>query len=52
MNDRDELAKGALTDKEKRLLSFLREINYGEIKIFIQDKQPVRIEEIKKSIKL
>ncbi len=41
-----------LTEKEKKLIRIIREINYGEIKVVIQDKQPVRIEEVKKSIKL
>lgn len=41
-----------LTEKEKNLIRILREMDYGEVKIFVQDKQPVRIEEVRKSIKL
>lgn len=41
-----------LTEKEKKLVKILRGIDYGEVKIFIQGKQPVRIEELTKSIKL
>lgn len=41
-----------LTEKEKKLVKILREIDYGEVKIFVQGKQPVRIEELTKSIKL
>ena len=39
------------TEKEKLLLKTIRELGYGEIRIFVADGQPVRAEEIKKSIK-
>ena len=39
------------TEKEKLLLKTIRELGYGEIRIFVADSQPVRAEEIKKSIK-
>lgn len=48
---KDDL-KDNLTEKEKKLVRILREIDYGEVKIIIQGKQPVRIEELTKSIKL
>ena len=38
--------------KEEKLLQMIREIKFGEIHIYVADGQPVRIEEIKKSIKL
>ncbi len=41
-----------LTEREENLLRLIRKIEYGEIKIIVQDKQPVRVEETKKSIKL
>lgn len=41
-----------LSEKEKNLIELVRAIEHGEVKIFIQDKQPIRVEEIKKSIKL
>ncbi len=41
-----------LTDKEFKLLKLIREIKFGEIKIIIQDSIPIRIEEVRKSIKL
>lgn len=41
-----------ISEKEKKLIELIRDTEYGEIKIIIQDKQPIRIEEIKKSIKL
>ena len=41
-----------INDKEKKLIKLIRDTEYGEIKIIIQDRQPIRIEELKKSIKL
>lgn len=38
--------------KEKRLIEFVRKLEFGEIKIIVQDGVPIRIEEMKKSIKL
>ena len=40
------------TLKEEKLLQLIREIKYGELKIFIADGQPIRVEEVRKSIKL
>lgn len=40
------------TEKEDKLLQLIREIKFGELHIYIADGQPVRVEEIKKSIKL
>lgn len=40
------------TEKEMKLLEIIRSIEYGEIRIVVQDGKPIRIEEIKKSIKL
>jgi hypothetical protein len=52
INDRKRNLNEGLTEKEKKLIRLLREIDYGEVKIVVQDKQPVRIEEVTKSIKL
>ena len=41
-----------ITTKEHKLLNLIREIGFGELKVFIADGQPVRVEEIKKSVKL
>ncbi len=41
-----------LCEKETKLIKLMRSIGYGEIKIIIQDKKPIRVEQIKKSIKL
>lgn len=40
------------TEKEIHLLEMIRELGFGEIRIFVADGQPVRAEEIKKSVKL
>lgn len=48
MNESKNLS---LTEKEKLLLKLIRELGYGEVRIFVADGQPVRAEEIKKSIK-
>jgi len=41
-----------LTEKEKRLIEVLRELSYGQITIFLENGQPVRVVEALKSIKL
>ncbi|WMM25810.1 DUF2292 domain-containing protein [Tissierella sp. MB52-C2] len=50
MNDKN--ANLRLTDKEKNLIELIRNTEFGEIKIIIQNSEPVRVEELKKSIKL
>lgn len=39
-------------EREQRLLDVIHEIGFGEIKVIINDGRPVRIEEVRKSIKL
>ena len=41
-----------LTEKESRVIDIIRNIEFGEVRVVITDGVPVRIEEIKKSIKL
>ena len=41
-----------LSEQEKNLILMIRDVKYGELRIFITDSTPVRAEEIKKSIKL
>lgn len=41
-----------VNEKEKHLLELVRSTGYGELKIVIQDTLPIRVEELKKSIKL
>ena len=39
------------TQREEKLLQLIRELKFGEIHIYVADGQPVRAEEIKKSVK-
>jgi hypothetical protein len=41
-----------LTEKERKLIDLIRSTGYGEIRIAVQDGEPIRVEEVKKSIKL
>lgn len=41
-----------LSEKELNLVRLIREIAYGELKIIVQDKVPIRVEELRKSHKL
>ncbi|WP_152806747.1 DUF2292 domain-containing protein [Alkalibaculum sporogenes] len=38
--------------QEKKLIDLIRKTKYGELKILVQDSLPIRVEEMKKSIKL
>jgi len=49
---KDEKVEGSLTEKEKKLIAFLRQIGYGRVVIFLENGQPMRIEEGIKSTKL
>lgn len=50
--DEKKTEKMELTEAEKKILSIIRKIQFGEVRIVITDQKPVRIEEIKRSIKL
>ena len=41
-----------ITDKENKLLEELRKVTYGRVVVFMENGQPVRIEEVRKSVKL
>ena len=41
-----------LTEKESRVVNIIRSIEFGEVRVVVTDGVPVRVEEIKKSIKL
>ncbi len=41
-----------LTEREEKLVRLIRGMKFGELQIHVADSQPVRIEEIRKSIKL
>jgi hypothetical protein len=41
-----------LTEKERKLISLLRELPFGKVEISIENNQPVRIMQIKENIVL
>lgn len=41
-----------LNQKEKKLIEIIRSTENGELNISVQEGQPVRVEEVTKSIKL
>ena len=41
-----------LSEQEKRVIDILRELKYGEVKVVVQDGVPIRVDEIRKSIKI
>lgn len=38
--------------REEKLINTIRELGFGELIIHVTDNQPIRVEQIKKSIKL
>ena len=50
--EREIKEKLQLSEKEEKLIRLIRELKFGELRLFIADSQPVRLEEVKKSIKL
>ena len=45
-------APQALTEQEKELLTMLRSLEYGELRVVVQAGRPVRVEEIRRSVQL
>ena len=41
-----------LTKAEKQLIELLRSLEFGELRIMVKDSKPIRVEEIRRSIKL
>jgi hypothetical protein len=41
-----------LTKAEKELIQIIRALDYGEVRVMIKDRHPIRVEEIRKSIQL
>ena len=41
-----------LTKAEKQLIEVIRALDYGEVRVMIKDKKPIRVEEIRRSIQL
>ncbi|MCC5909123.1 MAG: DUF2292 domain-containing protein [Clostridiaceae bacterium] len=49
---REEYNREEITEKEKNLIDLIRKVGHGEIRVTIQNASPIRVEELKKSIKL
>ena len=41
-----------LSEREEKLISLIRGLGFGQVLIYVSDGQPVRIEEIRKSVKI
>lgn len=52
MSEKNDKTLSELTSKEMALINIIRKLGFGEMKLYVADGQPVRIEEIQKSIKL
>ena len=56
LNDKEknhvERSSSDFTSAEKKLIGILREVKFGKVEIVIQDGVPVRVDEIRKSIKI
>ena len=50
--ERFSVGKECLSKPEQKILEIIRNMDFGEVRIMITDGKPIRVEEIKKSIKL
>ena len=41
-----------LSKAEMQLIELIRSLDYGELRVLIKDKRPIRVEEIRRSIQL
>ena len=41
-----------LSEQEQKVITILRELKYGEVKVVVQDGIAIRVDEIRKSIKI
>lgn len=39
--------KEEISERESKLLNLIRQTSFGEVKIIIQDGEPIRVEEVK-----
>ena len=39
-----------LTNAERKLIEVIRSLDYGEVRVMIKDRHPIRVEEIRRSI--
>ena len=44
--------KFILTKAERQIIELIRALDYGEVRIMIKDRKPLRVEEIRRSIQL
>lgn len=51
MTEKDTAKRIEVTAKEEQLLKMIRELGFGEMVIHVSNGQPIRAEEIKKSVK-
>jgi len=51
-DEKDKGDLGSISEKEHKLLKIVRNLEYGELLITVKNREPVHLEEIKKSIKL
>lgn len=52
MDERLRRADMELHEKEERLIEFIRELQFGEVTIKVQDGLPVMVEKAKEKVKL
>lgn len=50
MNKPEEKLRFPINKKEKKLIELIRKTEYGEVRVIVQNQEPVRVEEIKKSV--
>lgn len=50
----EEEKKGnvCITQQERQVLTLIRELGYGELRVLVREGQPYRVEEIRKSIQI
>ena len=52
VNQMQDSSDIVLTKAEKQLIQIIRSLDYGEVRVMIKDRHPIRVEEIRKSIQL
>lgn len=52
MVEKEGKKQADITEREENLLKLIRGLGFGEMIVHVADGQPVRAEEIKKSVKL
>lgn len=52
VNQMQDSSNIVLTKAEKQLIQIIRSLDFGEVRVMIKDRHPIRVEEIRKSIQL